>query len=479
MGLRREEYQSRILYFAPTSDGTSAFQERNLGLPVKEIGQDEFLANVFGQYKGHLCVFRKNRDGRVSQGFYKNNKEGSKKMETFLKFSSDTYISYSTYYKGFRTEKGEELRTQKNIVHTYMLVQDLDYYKLGMTDAECLKKLGEMINDGEIICPNYLISTGRGYQLIWLVKPFKNIEGFTNDRDWRAVQEHLYTKLRDLNSDSVVKNPSAVTRLVGTTHTASRNKVYGFLANSAELELKDFIFFHEIVPAADRAVKPRKLKKSSKSVTRIVAKWNEFTLNRQREEDIFIFVRVQNERGQSYIGIRNWLALVLYFHSLVSSDGDSEYARGRVLDLCNEMNMDETSEDEILRRSRLAERYYKQWVNDSWDRNKYVRGGLFYTNARMLELMNIKEDYYLQWQMKTIKIKNKEYEAARKRFERLAKGETKGSMEQYNERRKKDVESKIDELRASLEENPKLKNNQLAEMLGVHRNTISKLKKLI
>lgn len=35
---------------------------------------------------------------------------------------------------------------------------------------------------------------------------------------------------------------------------------------------------------------------------------------------------------------------------------------------------------------------------------------------RMLELMEIQEDHYLQWKMKTIKIKSQKYEAARKRF---------------------------------------------------------------
>jgi hypothetical protein len=73
-------------------------------------------------------------------------------MAAFLKktFGQDTYISYSTYYK----KNKKKTRTQDNIVHTYMLVQDLDYYKFGISDQEFLQKIGSMIQNGEILCPN-------------------------------------------------------------------------------------------------------------------------------------------------------------------------------------------------------------------------------------------------------------------------------------------------------------------------------------
>lgn len=444
MGLQQEK---KVFYIAPTSAGDTEYQEQHLGLPVKEVNQKQFLEDVFGDFSGYLCIFQKKSDGKVAHHLYK--KDEKEKMANFLKtwFGPDTYVSYSTYYKNYKTKT----RTQSNIVHTYMIVQDLDYYKFGMSDKEFLEKLGEMIRNGELVCPNYIVSTGQGYQLIWLVEPFKNIAGYTNDRDWRTIQEYLYNKLREFNSDTVVKNPSAVTRLPGSKHRKSGNTVYGFKANEVRFDLKDFVFYYDLVPTPDRQVKPKKkqganAKESTKntpktdykpaSVTRMVGNWNEYTLNKQREEDIFVFVRVQNERKNSYIGIRNWLALVLRFHALVSSDGDTEYARERVLQLCSIMDMTETTVEEILRRSEGAETYYEDWVNDTWDKNKYMRGGLFYTNARMLELMNIKEDYYLQWKMKTIKIKNKKYDAARKRFEKFAEEEAeKHTWEAYQERR--------------------------------------------
>jgi len=481
MGLAQKQEQ-RILYIAPLSMGEVEFQERNLGLPVREVNQEEFLERVFGHFEGHICIFLKRSDGRTSNTFYRH-KEKERMFKYLQKnFGINTYVSYSTYYKKVKKHKDEVLRTQSNIVNTHMLVQDLDYYKLGMTDAECLQKIGEMVANGELICPTFIISTGRGYQLIWLLEPFKNIAGYTNDLDWRRIQDHMYEQLKQLNSDKVVKNPSAVTRLTGSKHNETKNIVYGFLANEVKFTLQDFLWFYDIVPVADRSVKPKKLNKKKASVTTIVKNWNEYTLNRQREEDVFIFVDVQNERGISYIGIRNWLALVLRFHALVSTNGDTEYAENRVKALCEAMDMTETNEQEILRRSKPAETYYKEWIEDTWDRTKYLRGGLFYTNARMLELMNIKEDYYVQWKMKTIKIKNNKYEAARKRFEKYSEEEAANhTWEAYQERRNsKLAEEKKDKhwrLKEAMELMPNATQKELANYLKVSQKTISKWKK--
>lgn len=483
MGLKN--YQSKVLYVQPKTRGDVSFQEKNFGFPVSQVSQEEFLEKVFGDYQGHLCVFQKKSNGTTSNTFYK--KSEKERMNGFLKktFGIDTYVSYSTYFRKRKKSKTDKLRTQSNIVQTYMLVQDLDYYKDKMTDAEVLRKLGDMVRNNEIICPSFLVSTGRGYQLIWLVEPFKNIAGYTYDKDWTTIQNHLYEKLKAFKSDTVVKNPSAVTRLVGTKHRSSGNKVFGFLSNEQIFTLKDFMFFHDIVPAADRKVRAKKVShvnsNQSVSVTRMVSNWNEFTLNRYREMDIFTFVRVQNERGISYVGLRNWLGLVLRFHSLVSSQGDKEYAKEQVISLCSEMNMEETSEQEILRRSGLAENYYDDWVNDTWNRDKYVQGGLFYTNRRMLELMDIKDDYYIQWKMKTIKIKDKKYDSARKRFEKFGGEADEHTWKAYQKRRnEKLLEEKEDKLwllQKAMEKHPNATQRELSKVLGFNQSTISRLMK--
>ena len=247
------------------------------------------------------------------------------------------------------------------------------------------------------------------------------------------------------------------------------------------MTLNEHILFYDIIPYADRAVKPvKKTKKQGETgqkVVRNTAMWSDFTLNRQREEDIFIYVSEKNRRGESYIGIRNWLCLVLRFHAITSSYGDLEYAKKRVLELISILDMSNTTEEELLRRSEPAERFYKDWKDDTWDRNKYVRGGLFYKNQTMLEIMGCIDDYELQWKMKTIKIKTTKYEAARKRFERIRDGKVKGTIRDYNERRSIEKSNKLEQLKVHLEENPKIKRKELASKLGVSVFRVDQLKR--
>ncbi|MGR5920994.1 hypothetical protein ACT7DD_15110 [Bacillus paranthracis] len=392
----------------------------------------------------------------------------------------------------------------------------MDFYKEDVTTEEAIKIIAKMVYDGEIICPTMIVSTGQGIQLVWRVKPFKNIKNYTHDKEWRAIQEDMIEKFeaKGLNPDTVVKNPSAVTRLPETMNMKSKTLVQAYYINSADLELSDFLFVHSIVPLADRKVNPGKMGSKKKpgtdtntennkkaNISRLVATWNEFTLNRQREEDIFTYVRMWNERENPtfYVGRRNWLCLVLRFHALVSSEGDKEYALNRVLDLISIMDTRDTDEEELLRRSELAEEYYKKWENDTWDKEKYVQGGLFYRNLTMLELMQIKDDYEMQMSMKTIKARthkykdfekmkhsmteeeinhaeiaieeSKKYDAARKRV--LKYGVEKAENHTWDkevERRKAPKEAKLEQLRKIQEENPKLKNKtKIAKELGVNR----------
>lgn len=146
------------------------------------------------------------------------------------------------------------------------------------------------------------------------------------------------------------------------------------------------------------------------------------------------------------------------------------------------MDMSETDEEEILRRSLPAETYYKQWIEDTWDRNKYLRGGLFYTNSRMLELMDAKEDYYIQWKMKTIKIKNAKYEAYCKRFEKYGEKEADNhTWEAFQERRNEklagDKADKLWQLEEAMDRHPEWTNKQLMEHLDISLSTLHRLKR--
>lgn len=454
--------------------------------PTRMITREEFFDGIFGSNNNEkICIFTKRSNGQVASKYVAVKDKTAIKRYVEMLEGQNMYQSTSTFYRTFQKKKISsdekiKLRTQSNIEKTYCYVQDLDYYKLdkNLDHFAVMKEIEKMILNGDIICPNFVIIS-RGIQLVWAVKGFKNKAGYTHDLALRKLQSVLKERLSRFNSDSVVLDPSHVFRMPDTWHAGARKRVSVAIMNESHMTLNEHILFYDIIPYADRAVKPPKKGKTGAKVVRNTAMWSEFTLNRQREEDIFIYVNEKNRRGESYIGIRNWLCLVLRFHAIVSSEGDLEYAEKRVLELVSILDMSDTTEEELLRRSKTAERFYKEWKEDTWDRVKYHRGGLFYTNKNMLEIMKCTDDYEIQWKMKTIKLKTAKYEAERKRLERIRDGKIKGSMEEYNQKRVANKEEKLIQLKQLLKENPKAKQKELADILGVSTRYIRELKKFL
>src|SRR5699024_5735823 len=399
-----------ILFY---NSSQASFQERNFGFPLKELTQESFIDYVFGDFKGYLCLSVKNKQGTLWNVFY--NQSEQKRMNKYLAniYGNDTYISYSTYYQGIK--KWGAVRKQGNIHKTYMLVQDLDYYKMEMDDAIFLQKIQQKIKNNDLLMPNILLFTGRGYQLITVIKAIKNIKGYENDRKWRKIQKHQMELLKEFHSDPVVLNPSALTRFPGSKNRKSQNNVYAFMAKSEKYDLDDIVAFYQLNSQQNSPIQIKENSNSSKSYQKRNNNFRKFDqkssplhnihkLNQARIDDIFTYVRIKNRKHESYIGIRNKLALIVRFHSLIVHQGNRDTAETDVKELIDEMDRRETSQEELLRRSQSAERYYNEWLNGDWDRHKYVQGGLFYTNQTLVELLGMQRDYSMQLQLKTIKI---------------------------------------------------------------------------
>src|SRR5699024_7762656 len=336
----------------------ASFQERNFGFPLKELNQESFIDYVFVDFKGYLCLSVKNKQETLWNVFYNQNEQ--QRMNKYLAniYGNDTYISYSTYYQGIK--KWGAVRKQGNIHKTYMLVQDLDYYKIGMDDATFLQKIQQKIKNNELLMPNIFLFTGRGYQLITVIKEMKNIKGYANDRKWRKIQKHQMELLKEFHSDAVVQNPSALTRLPGSKNRKSQNNVYAFLAKSEKYDLDDIMAFYQLDsqrsrpnPRKTNANQNKSYQKRNNNFQRSDQKSSHLhhthTLNQARINDIFTYVRIKNERKESYIGIRNKLALIARFHSLIVHHGNRDAAETDVKELIDEMDRRETSQEELLR----------------------------------------------------------------------------------------------------------------------------------
>src|SRR5699024_2335630 len=106
-------------------------------------------------------------------------------------------------------------------------------------------------------------------------------------------------------------------------------------------------------------------------------------------------------------------------------------------------------------------KYYQDWMDNTWDKSKYLQGGLFYTNQKLVELLGIEDDYNMQTLLKSIKIRDKEYDKQRMRLKRDSV-----SRETYNRERQRNKQ-KAFELRKQ-----KKTYKEIARTPGVSINTV-------
>src|SRR5699024_3909258 len=237
-------------------------------------------------------------------------------------------------------------------------------------------------------------------------------------------------------------------------------------------DLDDIVAFYQLNSQQNSPIQIKENSNSSKSYQKRNNNFRKFDqkssplhnihkLNQARIDDIFTYVRIKNRKHESYIGIRNKLALIVRFHSLIVHQGNRDTAETDVKELIDEMDRRETSQEELLRRSQSAERYYNEWLNGDWDRHKYVQGGLFYTKQTLVELLGMQRDYSMQLQLKTIKIKDKAYEKQRMRQKRNSV-----SRQTYDWNRQRHKRSAL-----ALKKQGKT-HQEIADLLSVSINTV-------
>lgn len=438
--------------------------------PIR-VNASRFIRKVFEDTDYFVCIFKKNSTTKGFNEFFGLRKEVFTVLDRY-EDEKDVYISYSSYIskKGVVDEEGnKKVRTIGNIRHTVCLVQDLDYYKWDIYEGQALEILSGLIEARELEMPHVILFTGSGIQLLWLIENAYMKQNSQSHKAWEYVQNYNLNVLKDLNPDTVVKSPSAVTRLPNSINSKNGKKVRAYVLRDDRLSLGYFLENYDLFPEPDRKVPPRK---SPGKVVYNTKGWNEFTLNRERENDVFRIVQYKESRNESIIGIRQHLALVLRFHALVSSIGDYEYAEQRVIELWDTIQQQEgTSLEEILRRSTSAERYYKEWTREiEWQgKGKYEQPGLFYKNRTLIKHWDISKECEIH--LKTIKVRDKEYERIKKEYYRRKKGVTDRTSYLASEQQKK--EDKLWHLEQALTRYPGATQRELAKYLGWSLGTVN------
>jgi hypothetical protein len=313
-----------------------------------------------------------------------------------LKFDEDNvYITLNTFYKTYRRiECIKELNA---------LFIDLDTYKTGFTKEQILMNLNENHFKQSMPIPNFIIDSGRGLYLIWLIKKVPSMALPL----WKAVEEYFYKTLKEFGADRQALDATRILRVPGSFNSKTHTEVkiidnYNYLYELREIQNEYMPELSEKAPI--RRGRPKKVKYI----------YRERSLYHARILDI---IKLCELREYDLKGHRE-LILFLYRYYLCYFTEDVEKALYDTLEL-NSMFRQPLSEKEVTRATKSAEKVYK-------DQNKDYK----YKNETLINLLGITDEE--QKEMKTI-ISKDEYKR-RKRLRNKKLYNSKKAKEKYKDK---------------------------------------------
>ena len=388
-----------------------------MGQAIKK-NKVEYIDRVHGNSKGWITRSCIDENG-YSQWHYKY-----KELKETDLTEENIYITLNTFFKPYR-----RLECIKELNALFI---DLDYYKTQFTKEQIIMNLEENYFNKTIPATNYILDSGRGLGLIWLINkvPSQALPL------WKAIQEYLYHQLKEFGADRQALDATRILRVPGSINSKSKTVVsiideYDYIYDLREIQ-KEFL----------PELKPKEKKKGrSKKINYI---YRERSLYYARIQDI---TKLCELREYDLKGHRE-IILFLYRYYLCSFTEDVQKALEDVLEL-NSMFIAPLKENEVIRATRSAEKCYL-------DKNKEYK----YKNDTLIELLEITE--YEETKMSTI----------------ISKNEYKRRNNEYN--KKKYQEKLKEEGKLSKKEEVKVRREKIKDLLaeGLSQKEIYSLLKI-
>lgn len=372
------------------------------------------------------------------------------------------YFSLNTFYRPSRM--GEDVR------HIRALYVDIDCYNVGLKPHEVAKKLQDEYFEKKIPTPNVITFTGRGVNCIWWIRHAP--KGATNS--WARMNNYLFEQLKPLGADSTCATDLArVFRIPGSVNSKSKEKVQAFIRKPDKYYLGDLLELY-----APWNTKKREKQAAVRKKSAYKSKFTLKTLAQARLKDLETLQYLRNKDGV-VDGYRE-VASFLYFYNKLCLMTNEETAFNHLLQY-NEGFIKPLSSKELS-----GIKGYSQDKADEWKiaynlkefryrkKGDINQHGLIYSNKKLLDILDITDD---EQQFMTTVIGEEE----KKRRERMRSANNRrknGQVErkEYLNAQQQTTEDKLIQLRALLEDNPKLSNVKLGKALGVSEGYIRKLK---
>lgn len=335
----------------------------------------EYIDTIHGESKGWITKAEINKNKEFSQWHYL---VGDLMKQDFDK--ENIYISMSTFYKPMR-----RIETIKEIGSLFI---DLDTYNTQFTKTQILMNLEENYFNRSIPIPNLIIDSGRGLTLVWSIEkvPYKALPL------WKAVQEYLYSQLKEFGADRKALDVTRILRVPGSINSKSGTRVTILEKYEYKYTLREIQ--SEFLPDLDEN-RPKKKGRPKK----VVYIHRERSLYQGRILDLVKLCELRNYdvKGQREIILFLYRYYLCYFYE------DEQKALEDVLELNKEF-IQPLSEKELIRATNSAEKVFKS-------KDKQYK----YKNETLIELLEISE--YEQINMKII-IGKEEYKRRDREYQK-------------------------------------------------------------
>lgn len=420
---------------------------------------------------GFITIAKKDvRTGRFHQQHYRAN-ELAEHLSAVI--GEDVFYSQNTFYKPFRRIE--------NIRQLRSLYVDLDFYIFNYDPNWILGKLEYEFYQESIPEPNMIIFSGQGVVLIWLIEPVP----YQALPLWQAVQNYLINQLKPLGGDVKAADAARVFRLAGSTSSKNGAEVRVEYRHNTKYVLREIQddYLPELTPRPAKVQKPKGRKK------KIAHLFNVYSLHHARLLDLTKLIEM---RDGEVDGMREVMCF-LYRYWTCCFTGDAEEALQQTIEF-NQTFKHPLRQKEVQKATESAEKAWK--AKDTKEANEAARAlgypgaGYHLTNAKLIDWLDISPEE--QEVLSTIigqaeknrrsRIKYKENPEPKKQKVKQSITKTRRKkgirpMEEYNQERTNKRLLQLKQLKKHINENPKLSNKKLAELMQVSESTIKRLKK--
>lgn len=381
---------------------------------------------------------------------------------------TNVYLSLNAFEQD---AEGKIYRRVKNLAQIRNVGIDLDCYKLGLSPAEAIEQLKQLIFSGKVPNPNLVIHSGNGVQLIYGLQgglpPSSQLKWLVMD-----TTKQLAELLTPLGADFNAISLERVFRLPGTFNVKpgrTKKLTQAEIWNREEYSINTLREFCSPYERRERVRKPRKPKGEVKALPLLKTQGNTLrALNTARLGDFLKLIELR--KGN----IENRNVLTYDYAFTLGLTGISENGAVVATLQVNELFTDPQSTKEATRTAlRGYEDACRYW--EAFKENGYRQHGLDRLlikpkkNTTLIRHHAITEEE--QEHLATIIGKVESY--ARKVEKRRKNGMR--TMQQYNDERANKKNKLLEEVKTLKEAG--LKQKDIAEKLGITKARVSQLLK--